>query len=146
MKKLVIRPSKTIRQKVYEYLREQILNGEIDAGNRLVEAELADRTGTSRTPVREALHTLEREGLVESLPRVGYVVRSISETEVKELCGIRLALEDLPLLDSTQKYSVTGRDYLSYYPPLLFLCMSIRKTSFGLSEVLLFLPFLMSGR
>ncbi len=97
MKKLVIRPSKTIREKVYEYLREGILNGNIKAGDRLVESDLADRIGTSRTPVREALHTLEREGLVESLHRVGYVVRPISELEVSELCEIRLSLESLAL-------------------------------------------------
>ena len=97
MKKLVIRPSKTIREKVYEYLREGILNGNIKAGDRLVETDLAERIGTSRTPVREALHTLEREGLVEALHRVGYVVRPISELEVSELCEIRLALESLAL-------------------------------------------------
>jgi len=97
MKKLVIRPGKTIREKVYEYLREGILNGKIKAGDRLVESDLADHIGTSRTPVREALHTLEREGLVESLHRVGYVVRPISELEVSELCEIRLVLEALAL-------------------------------------------------
>ena len=97
MKKLVIRPGKTIREKVYEYLREGILNGTIKAGDRLVESDLADSIGTSRTPVREALHTLEREGLVESLHRVGYVVRPISELEVSELCEIRLVLEALAL-------------------------------------------------
>ena len=97
MKKLVIRPNKTIREKVYEYLREGILSGKIKSGDRLVESDLAERIGTSRTPVREALHTLEREGLVESLHRVGYVVRPISELEVSELCQIRLALEALAL-------------------------------------------------
>ena len=97
MKKLVIRPRKSIREKVYDYLREGVLNGKIKAGDRLVESDLADRIGTSRTPVREALHTLEREGLVESLHRVGYVVRPISELEVSELCEIRLALEALAL-------------------------------------------------
>ena len=97
MKKLIIRPSKTIREKVYEYLREGILNGKIKPGDRLVESDLADRIGTSRTPVREALHTLEREGLVESLHRIGYVVRPISELEVSELCEIRLSLEALAL-------------------------------------------------
>ena len=97
MKKLVIRHGKTIRQKVYEYLREGILNGEIKSGDRLVESDLAGRIGTSRTPVREALHTLEREGLVESLRRVGYVVHPISATEVNELCEIRIALEGVAL-------------------------------------------------
>ncbi|UCF93331.1 MAG: GntR family transcriptional regulator [Desulfobacterales bacterium] len=97
MKKLVIKQVKTIRQKVYEYLREQILNGTIKSGGRLVETDLAGRIGTSRTPVREALHTLEREGLIEALHRVGYVVRPISAAEVTELCEIRLALESLAL-------------------------------------------------
>jgi len=97
MKRLVIRPSKTIREKVYEYLREEILNGKIKSGGRLVESDLADRIGTSRTPVREALHALEREGLVESLHRVGYVVCPINELEVSELSEIRLALEALAL-------------------------------------------------
>jgi len=97
MKSLRIRPAKTIRQKVYEYLREGILNCEIKAGERLVENVLAERIGVSRTPVRAALHTLEREGLVEALPRIGYVVCPISEEEVAELCEIRLALERVAL-------------------------------------------------
>ncbi len=97
MKVLRIKPDKTIRQKVYEYLREGILNCEISAGERLVETDLAERIGVSRTPIREALHALEREGLVKAVPRVGYVVRPISEEEVSELCEIRLALEGLAL-------------------------------------------------
>jgi DNA-binding GntR family transcriptional regulator len=103
MKNLVIRQNKTIRQKVYEHLREAILNCEIKPGERLVETDLANRIGVSRTPVREALHTLEREGLVEALHRVGYVVRPISKDEVSELCGIRLALEGVALRWALQK-------------------------------------------
>ena len=103
MKKLVIKPEKTIRQKVYEHLRETILNGEIEPGERLVESDMAKRIGTSRTPVREALHTLEREGLLESIPRIGYMVTSISEAEVSDLSGIRLALEDLALRWALEK-------------------------------------------
>jgi DNA-binding GntR family transcriptional regulator len=74
-----------------------VLTGAIQAGDRLVESDLAKSVGTSRTPVREALHSLEREGLLESIPRVGYVVTTISEGEVSELSGIRFALEDLAL-------------------------------------------------
>jgi DNA-binding GntR family transcriptional regulator len=105
MKKLVIKPGKTIRQKVYEYLRESILSGEIKSGKRLVESDIAGRIGTSRTPVREAFHALEREGLLESTPRIGYVVTTISEAEVLELSGIRLALEDLALKWAFEKNS-----------------------------------------
>ena len=103
MKKLIIRKNKSIRQKVYEHLREEILNCGIKPGERLVESVIADRIGVSRTPVREALHTLEREGLVEAIHRVGYVVRPISEEEVSELCEIRLALEGVALRWALQK-------------------------------------------
>lgn len=103
MKSLRIKPTKTIRQKAYEYLREGILSCEIKAGERLAETVLAERIGVSRTPVREALHTLEREGLVEALPRIGYVVCPISEEEVSELCEIRLALEGVALRWALQK-------------------------------------------
>ncbi len=103
MKNLVIRQDKTIRQKVYEHLREGILNCDLRPGERLVESDLAGRIGTSRTPVREALHTLEREGLVEAMHRVGYVVRPMSKNEVSELCEIRLALEGMALRWAMQK-------------------------------------------
>ena len=103
MKKLVIKPTKTIRQKVYEHLRETILNGEIKPGERVVESDIASRIGASRTPVREALHTLEREGLLESIPRIGYTVTNISEDEVSELSSIRLVLEDLSLKWALEK-------------------------------------------
>ena len=95
MKKLIITDSTTIRRKVHAYLREQILSGEIGPDQRLVETKIAKEIGTSRTPVREALHTLEMEGLLESIPRVGYKVNTISDREVEEICEIRTAIETL---------------------------------------------------
>ena len=93
MRRLVIKDTKTIRRRVYEHLREQLLNGEIAPPEHLIEARIAKELGTSRTPVREALHSLEVEGLIESIPRVGYVVKPISEQEVEEICEIRMAIE-----------------------------------------------------
>jgi DNA-binding GntR family transcriptional regulator len=95
MRRLVIRKTKTIRRKVYDYLREQLLSGEIPPHQHLIEAKIAEEIGTSRTPVREALHSLELEGLIESVPRVGYMVRPISEQEVEEICEIRTVIEGL---------------------------------------------------
>jgi DNA-binding GntR family transcriptional regulator len=60
-----------------------------------VEAKIAKEIGTSRTPIREALHSLELEGLIESIPRVGYVVKAIKEDEVEEICEIRAAIEEV---------------------------------------------------
>ena len=84
---------KPIWLKVHTYLRDKILNGEISANERLVEAKIAKEIGTSRTPVREALHNLQREGLVRSIPRIGYVVTPIDEEEIAKICKIRELLE-----------------------------------------------------
>src|SRR4030066_1428376 len=95
MPRLVIKDTKTIRKRIYEHLREQLLNGEISPRQHLIEAKIAKELGTSRTPVREAFHSLELEGLIESIPRVGYVVKSISDQEVEEICEIRMAVDGL---------------------------------------------------
>ena len=91
----VIEHPVSIRQKVYDFLRNQILSNHIAAGDRLVEGRLARQINVSRTPVREALHILEMEGLIESIPRVGYRVKELRWEDVEELCEIRAANEIL---------------------------------------------------
>jgi len=103
MQRLVIKDSKTIRRRIYEHLREQLLNGEISPRQHLIEAKLAKELGTSRTPVREALHSLELEGLIGSIPRVGYVVKPISEQEVEEICEMRMAIEGVAVRWAIEK-------------------------------------------
>lgn len=95
MRRWVVKKDKTIRRKVYDYLREQLLSGKIPPHQHLIEVRIAKEIGTSRTPVREALHSLELEGLIESIPKVGYVVKPISEEEVEEICEIRAVVEGL---------------------------------------------------
>lgn len=92
---LMIKPSVPIRQKVYDFLRNEILSNHIAAGERLVEGRLAVEINVSRTPIREALHILEMEGLIESLPRVGYRVKEMQWEDVEELCEIRAVNEIL---------------------------------------------------
>jgi DNA-binding GntR family transcriptional regulator len=103
MHRLVIKDTKTIRKRIYEHLREQLLNGEIAPFEHLIEAKIAKEIGTSRTPVREALHSLELEGLIESIPRVGYVVKPTSEQEVEEICEIRMAIEGVAVRWAMEK-------------------------------------------
>jgi len=93
--KIVVQRAPTIREEAFKYLRQQIVTGEIGPGTKLIESKLAKEMGTSRTPVREALHNLEMENLIQSIPRVGYVVREISEEEIEEIIEIRVALEIL---------------------------------------------------
>ncbi len=74
-------------------VRELILHGEFAAGARLGEAELAERLGVSRTPVREALTRLAAEGLVEIVPNRGARVSSWTVDELEEVFDLRAALE-----------------------------------------------------
>lgn len=85
----------TIREQVYYFVRQLIMDGHFSPVDRIVEAQLAKELNISRTPVREALHSLEREGLLESIPRVGYQLRSMTRKEVEEICEIRIVNETL---------------------------------------------------
>lgn len=89
--------SKPIREIAYETLKHAIVTGEIPAGARIVETEYADRMHISRTPLREALRKLERDGLVEYVLRRGVVVRAFTIADVEEIYTIRNALEILTL-------------------------------------------------
>ena len=89
--------SRPIREIAYEVLKHAIITGEIPAGERIVETDYAERLHISRTPLREALRKLERDGLVEYVLRRGVVVRAFTIADVEEIYTIRNALEMLTL-------------------------------------------------
>ena len=74
-------------------MRAAILDGTLPAGSKLVESELAERFGTSRGPIREAIRELAREGLVAELPRRGAVVSTFTTRDLAEVYAIREGLE-----------------------------------------------------
>ena len=80
-------------QKAYEYLKGNILNGKISAGEHLPEAEVAALAGVSRTPVREAIRRLSSEGLVVIRPHLGAVVPIWSHEEMEDIFSLRAILE-----------------------------------------------------
>ncbi|MCP4686951.1 MAG: GntR family transcriptional regulator, partial [Desulfobacterales bacterium] len=84
---------KSMGQHVFEHLKQTIIRGDVSPGNRLVESRIADAMGVSRTPVREALHKLEREGLLMKQPRGGFIVLGLNREEIEETFGIRSVLE-----------------------------------------------------
>jgi DNA-binding GntR family transcriptional regulator len=85
--------STSVTHRIYEKIRMAILTGEIPAGERLVELDLAAKMKSSRTPVREALQKIASEGLVYSIPRAGYIVGEMSESEIQDIFEARLAVE-----------------------------------------------------
>ena len=84
-----------LREVVCEALRDAIRRGILEPGERLMEVQVADELGISRTPVREAIRKLEQEGYVIMMPRRGTYVADVSESDVKEIFEIRSALEAL---------------------------------------------------
>jgi DNA-binding GntR family transcriptional regulator len=91
----VVRNTVTLRQQVLEVLRSAILNFQFKPGDRLIERELCEMTGVSRTSVREALRHLESEGLVQNLPNKGPMVATVTADEAREIFEVRRVLEGL---------------------------------------------------
>ena len=84
-----------LRDVVFNTLREAILRGELKPGERLMEIQLANKLGVSRTPIREAISKLELEGLVLMIPRNGAEVAQITEKSLRDVLEVRRALENL---------------------------------------------------
>ena len=96
MDKYVLNESELpLRDVVFRTLRRQILMGELKPGERLMEVKLTKKLGVSRTPVREAIHMLEIEGLARVIPRRGASVSDITEEDLQDVLEVRCALEEL---------------------------------------------------
>ena len=112
-----------LERRVYEQLRDEILSGALTTGTQLVEARIATDLGVSKTPVREALIRLQRDGLVEIEPYRGARVIEPAESDVREILELRILLEchitrDLAnrrppdVLDSLERTIEEGRQAL----------------------------------
>lgn len=85
----------SLRSRVFERLREDILSGVYKEKDELREISIGEELGVSRTPVREALRQLELEGLVKIVPNKGAYVTGITQTDVRDIYLIRSMLEGL---------------------------------------------------
>jgi DNA-binding GntR family transcriptional regulator len=101
-----------IRAQVVDNLRQAILDRQLKPGQRLVERELVELTGVSRTSIREALRELAAEGLVTSVPNKGIVVASVTAEEARQLYQVRSALEGLAGRLFTENSSSAQRNAL----------------------------------
>ena len=90
-----IQSHRPLREIVYEELRNLILTGKIKPGTRMMEIELAEDMGVSRTPIREAIRKLEKEGLVVIEPRKGAYASEVSVKDMEDILEVRANLEGL---------------------------------------------------
>ena len=100
--------SMSLREAVYQTLRRAILTDVLKPGERLMEMKLAAQLGVSRTPVREAIHLLEKESLVIQMPRQGVVVAQITPKQLRDVLEVRSMLEELAVQLACRR--ATGED------------------------------------
>ncbi|HMQ29325.1 MAG TPA: GntR family transcriptional regulator [Chloroflexaceae bacterium] len=82
-----------LRSHIEQHIRNAIITGVFKPNEHLIEATIAEQLGVSRSPVREALSALEREGLLVNMPRKGYHVIHFTEKDIGEIYSLRLLLE-----------------------------------------------------
>lgn len=95
LSKINLNDYKPLREVIFNSLREAIIIGELRPGERLMEVQLADKMGVSRTPVREAIRKLELEGLVDMIPRKGAHVAELSVKDIMDVLEVRASLDGL---------------------------------------------------
>jgi DNA-binding GntR family transcriptional regulator len=120
---------KPIREIIRDHIVEDILKGRINAGEKLLEAEIAGRFHVSRTPVREALLQLEREGYISLTKNVGAIVRKITVKEVKEIYEVLAQLEALATEMAID--NLTKRDISNLKSLLKSMGKSIKMKDYG---------------
>ncbi len=103
---------KPLREVVFETLRDAIITQVLKPGERLMEIQLADEMGVSRTPVREAIRKLELEGLVVMVPRKGAYVAGVSLKDIHEVYEVRTALEMLAVSLAAERITPEELDAL----------------------------------
>lgn len=101
-----------LREVVFKTLRNAIIQGEFQPGERLMEITLAKKLGVSRTPVREAIRMLELEGLVVMIPRKGAEVANITVKDLKDALEVRMALESLSVRLACERIDDGGKEEL----------------------------------
>jgi DNA-binding GntR family transcriptional regulator len=90
---LLIREHLNLSDRIFKIIEKEIVGGAIKPGQRLIETELAENLGTSKSPVREALKRLEGEGIVTLIPRKGYFVRDIDRKSIEDFVDIMIVIE-----------------------------------------------------
>lgn len=104
--------SNSLRSRIFNHIQGDILNGVYEPGESLTETRLSEELGVSRTPVREALRQLELEGLVQSIPNKGVIVKGVSPQDINDIYTIRMLIEGLAARWAAEKITPRGIEEL----------------------------------
>jgi DNA-binding GntR family transcriptional regulator len=136
----------SLAEQIADYIREKIIRMELKPGESIREARLAEELNVSRSPIREALKSLEQQLLVEQTPRKGTKITAISESHIESLYDVTNALtvlvarkavakatpEDMTAIDKTVEAAtkaIAEKDITGYYQAFFDFCLAILSTA-----------------
>lgn len=121
----------TLSKPIYDTLKEMILDNQLKPGQKIIQERIAAQLGVSRTPLMKALQMLENEMLVESVPRRGMFVRTVSSKELIDLYYCRESIECMAVRLATERCSTKQIEYLSkLFAPFLSQKGKMDKTKY----------------
>ncbi len=121
----------TIRNQVYQILKEEICGGAFDPGQWLQEKDLADRLSVSRSPVREALRQLAADGLVVEYPNKGVFVKEVTSRDIEEIYDLRVLMENHAISRLKGHLSTSGIE-------MLVACLAEMETAYAKDDLRLY--------
>ena len=107
-----LKKHKTLREQIVSSLRDSIIKGELNPGQKLTEPDLAEKLGISRTPIREAFRQLESEGFLTVIPRRGAVVSRLTRKEIDDFYELKSLLEGYGARMAAERISERGIEKL----------------------------------
>jgi len=113
-----------LSKKVYRILKARIIKGDLKPGKKILEINIAEQLGVSRTPVREAIKGLAAEGLVKMTPNQGAVIINVSIEDLQEVLQIRRVLEGLAVSIAAEKISKEETKKLEKITKKMSICIS----------------------
>lgn len=102
----------TLAEFAYDRLRGEIVSGDLPVGSVVAEGTVAEKLGISKTPVRQALQSLRRDGLLELGPRRQLIVRGFTGEHRREILDVRIALESLSVRRACERMTIEQIDHL----------------------------------
>jgi DNA-binding GntR family transcriptional regulator len=102
----------TLAEHAYDHLRREILCGRLPVGSVVAEGTVAEKLGISKTPVRQALQSLRRDGLLDLGPRRQLIVRGFTSEHRREILDVRIALESLSVRRACESMTIEQIDHL----------------------------------
>ena len=98
-------PSSSLTEEIADVVRERILRGEYEIGEKIKENQIATELRVSRTPIREAFKLLENEGLIDYVPNRGCFAKGFTKQDVEDIYAVRESLEELAVVWAVERIS-----------------------------------------